>query len=173
MKRWAYVQPGYDCIATPCGVGGCGTRPGSSHGQHCDDWVYIVAPDEGDCALALVVFSGVYPRGPRREAHGADLTLHASWTNDREQIRDGVAGEECQLLGGAPCYRVWSSALHADEFWREYGAPGGALEQPESFWRGLEQRCESLAIRARDERADTRWRQCPCCKGAGTVGVPS
>jgi hypothetical protein len=85
MRREAIVRKGYDCITNPCGKNGCGTNPGNSHGQHCDDWIYAVC--EGDAALSLTVFSGAYPRGTSRPPEGADLSMHTAFPHCEDDVR--------------------------------------------------------------------------------------
>ena len=52
-RRVVVARPGYDCISSPCGKNGCGKDPGSNHGIHCDEWIYVARDESGDYALTL------------------------------------------------------------------------------------------------------------------------
>ena len=157
MKRQSYKRPGWDCIRNPCGKNGCGTNPGSSHGIHGDDWVYVVS--DGPFALSLTVFSHQFPatvppETVRRLADagpfGADLSLHVGLP-----VEDGRA-RDCEYVEGGKCYQGhrWSSVSAADEFWLDSARPGDSFDQSEGFWRALEQRFEEWRADARQEIAD-------------------
>lgn len=177
MIRASHKIPGYDCIRHPCGKRGCGTHPGSSHGLHNEEWVYVVK--DGDVALALTVGSRVYPESvPEREEwaregpQGNDLTLHVGFPVDRDEIAGrGDNKAKCELVAGGLCYQSgrWSSSLAARDFVEHHFVIGAGFDQPEFFWRALEVRCAEMGKRARMERVDTKYERCAHCDGTGTV----
>lgn len=142
MRRTFFRVPGFDCVRNPCGKRGCGTAPGAGHGIHSDEWVYVVS--DGRTALALTVFSGVFPEtvpaGTRAEMRryqptGADLTLHVGFP-----VRDG-AEHECDLVAGGRCYQGgrYTTASGADDFFALHFRRDAGFCQPEPFWLALEQ----------------------------------
>lgn len=168
MNRKAIVIPGYNCIDKPCGKNGCGERPGASHGQHCDEWLFVVSDEVGDVALALTVGAGNFPRGPRQDPEGYDLSLHVAWPTDRLQIRDSTQpNKNCTLVTGG-CFVPYSTALGADEFVAHLVASANT-DQSDSFWLPLEDRFAQLAKEYRAQRVDLDWQRCPHCDATGTV----
>lgn len=170
LRRIVETRLGYDCIATPCGKNGCGTHPGSSHGRHGDEWVYVVT--DGDFALSLVVFTDNLNGGKlpgRRTAYpiGADISGHASRPSGEDQIREASLGQECTYLDGGRCWTCWSSGLAASEFVKEHGFDADDREQNEGFWRALE--AKWIALRASVDENRPRVTQCQCCAGKGVV----
>jgi len=142
-RREVIVRPGYDCIRNPCGKNGCGKSPGAGHGIHCDEWVYLVRGDEGDCTLSLLVFSGVWPvtvptaaLGTIAFPRGADISLHCSFpTGD-----DDDAGRECEWVRGGRCWLYGSTSLGAMDFMKEFFVMEHGKDQREPFWRAMEDR---------------------------------
>ena len=146
------ITGGYDCIATPCGIRGCGERPGASHGIGSAYWGYIVGAGT-EAALVLTVDSGLYPwtSSYRRLPNGIDMTLHLNTPADGDD-----KPEECGFVRGGRCYGLHTSCLAARDFYVAHAVGdieprGGSLdldvdgsrvvpphEQPERFWRALE-----------------------------------
>lgn len=142
LVRSAVARPGYDCIEKPCGVNGCGERPGACHGRHCVEWLYAVHSRRA--CLSLVVFSGVYatPEITAKMREGvrwpilADLTLCATYevAAGDYSYNDGRA-RDCHYLGR--CFTHASWGMRAEQVWREIGGRD-RFDQNESFWRALE-----------------------------------
>jgi hypothetical protein len=169
LRRIVETRPGYDCIAKPCGERGCGTSPGSSHGRHGDEWVYVVT--DGDFGVSLVVFTdnlngGKLPGRSTAYPIGADLSGHTSRPAYEDQIRKGESGQACAYLDGGRCFSCWTSALAASEFVAEHGI-SEEREQNEGFWRALEAKWSEL--RAHVDSNRPRVRRCACCHGSGIV----
>lgn len=174
MKRTFERVPGYDCIANPCGKDGCGTRPGASHGRHCEEWIYVV--QDGDVALSLTVFSGAYPNGDTTEPTGTDMTLHVGFPIDRDQIAgrpDAIENiHDCRFVSGGKCYQggFFSGSLVASEFVKaQFDKSAAPDAQSDGFWIALENRCADWQKDARGRRADTAYAKCVHCDGIGTV----
>lgn len=136
------VRPGYDCIRNPCGKNGCGENPGAGHGIHCDEWVYVLRSQNEDCALSLLVFSGVWPAtvptaslGTMSFPRGADISLHCSFS-------PGIDGDEesraCEWVHGGRCWVHESSGLAAMEFMDDFFVKEDGKDQQDPFWRGME-----------------------------------
>jgi hypothetical protein len=132
LQRVSRLQPGYDCIRKPCGKKGCGTKPGSSHGVHCDDWIYTV--HDGKRALSLVVFSGHFPETVPVSTSKlltfpkpADLVLCAKV--------EAAYGRACFYLGMCEVVSTW--CLQGEELWKTCGGQA-CYEQSEGFWRSFE-----------------------------------
>lgn len=146
IKRHSERVPGYDCIRNPCGRGNCGKTPGGSHGIHCDDWIYVVS--DGDLALSLTVFSGIFPYSVPEDTvanlrsiypMGADLSLHVGFVVPGNDWGDDD-GQECPWVAGGRCYHgaYYSTALGARGFWNEHAGRDCGFVQPESFWMAME-----------------------------------
>src|SRR5271170_3484345 len=140
--RRVIVRPGYDCIRSPCGKNGCGKDPGASHGIHCDEWIYVVSSDSDDCALSLLVFSGVWPESVPTSARfamkmprGADLSLHCSFPTD-----DGDESRACDWVRGGRCWLHGGSSIGAMDFANEFFVKEDAKDQKEPFWVAMEDR---------------------------------
>jgi hypothetical protein len=175
LQRISSKTPGYDCIRNPCGKYGCGTNPGSSHGVHNEEWLYVVK--DGDVAMSLLVGSRVYPETvPQREEwrregpRGNDLTLHVGFPVDRDEIA-GTGTDKCEFVSGGTCYPGgrWSTAIGADRFVKRFFVVDAGFEQPETFWRALEDLCIDKGKQARADRVDTKYQRCIHCDGTGTV----
>lgn len=172
MRREFHRTPGYDCIRTPCGKNGCGTRPGSGHGIHNDVWTYVVI--DGDVALSLDVGSGIYPATvPQHirdegKIQGYAFHLHVAFPTKREQLLAGYEPEPepCKFVGLCWGDRSWFGA--ASDFVQTHFV-GETAEQPESFWKALEDQCAEWAKSERANRVDTRYERCMHCDGLGTV----
>lgn len=182
MKRDTKVRPGHDCIYAPCRFERpCKPPPsGSNHGISDDDWIYSVVSDDGLTALTLLVGSEIFPSSipaahfrnyPLKGPHGTFWTLHVAFPVDRENIRDGRWGQECDLLQGGRCADGGVFYLACDEFYKEHGNPVAkkSEEQSEAFWRALEAKHDEWAKDAHEKRADTKWERCNHCDGLGTV----
>lgn len=165
LKRHTHLRPGYDCLTTPCGQNGCGTRPGSNHGQHCDDWEYVVS--DGEIALGLTAYSGKSPRGPARAPEGVTLSLHACFPSSREQAANEERAQECEWLDGGQCFSAGHWFGLASEFWTRAHTED-AFEQGEAFWLALEGLWSELSAKARGDRVEA----CACCKGTGLAVQP-
>jgi hypothetical protein len=173
MKRIFRETEGYDCINNPCHKNGCGTKIGAGHGRACGRWLYAVA--ETDIALVLTVRSGIFPPSarlhvePHEPPEGTDLSTHAAWPVERENVQNGTRGEECCFLADGRCFIVQTTALGAMEFFKEHGRL--QREQSDGFWLALEDRFVLEAKEARLARADTKWARCLHCDGLGTVSL--
>jgi hypothetical protein len=157
MKRSSTVIPGYDHVRNPCGKT-------CIHGIHGDEWLFAVA--DGDLALVLRVYSGVYPPSvPFRVADpaypmGVDLDLHSA-TPTGDSVRDPGDGSPCEWVEGGRCWSGGRASVStADALFKEHGAR--TIEQPESFWLEMERRL-------REARAAPQFRQCSHCAGKGIV----
>ena len=141
MRRITYRTPGWDCIRNPCGQGGCGTNPGSSHGIHCEDWHYVVT--DGKIALSLEVASGVFPESVPDDLlwhscypSGSYLLLHVASSLLKD---DSKVDRPCELVEGGWCCMPFSGCSIASAFWDEHAGKDGGFVQPESFWEALEE----------------------------------
>lgn len=146
-RRVVVVRPGYDCIRSPCGKNGCGKDPGANHGIHCDEWIYVVRDEKGDCALTLLVFSGVWPESVPTSARfalkmprGADLSLHCSFPAE-----DDDESRECDWVRGGRCWVHASTGLGGMDFVNEFFVKEHGKDQKEPFWRAMEDRFEDWA----------------------------
>lgn len=171
LRRITHTRPGYDCIEKPCGVHGCGTRPGSSHGRHSDEWWYVVT--DGAFALSLRVFTNVLNNKPWPPGKapggtypmGADLSGHTDRATSEDDIREGSTGDLCEYIDGGRCWTAWTSGIAASEFVKENAVD--IFEQPDAFWRALESRWREIRDHVEENRP--RVRQCACCAGSGVV----
>lgn len=170
IRRITDVRPGYDCVANPCGKRGCGTRPGSSHGRHGDEWIYVVT--DGESAMTLTVFSKLLNGQPFPDdsdywrdfkGSGADLRLHSSFPYGDDEDVD-AKGSKCEYLDKGQCFDNGGSALAASNLFKEHGA--STLEQSEAFWLAFEAKWKEWRADARPARL---YRKCPCCDGGGRV----
>jgi hypothetical protein len=102
---------------------------------HCDDWIYAV--HDGQLALSLVVFSGVFPPTVPADTSGVFTWPKAATLMLCEKHHDEVEGEsrECFFLGRCMIISDWCS--YAQEVWSTCGGKT-SYEQEEGFWRGLE-----------------------------------
>lgn len=174
MIRKTITRPGYDCVRHPCGKHGCGTHPGSNHGIHCDDWVFVVS--EGDLALTLTVFSGIFPASVPIVARraitypmGADITLHVGFPSTAEEML-GKESRECEHVSTGRCFGMrFSTSLGARDFVEEWFDKWKGTDQSEMFWLAMERRFADWAKEARDGRCDTTHKVCPKCEGIGIV----
>lgn len=152
MKRISEKRPGYDCVRYPCGKNGCGTRPGASHGVHCEDWVYAVS--DGRLALSLRVFGGVFPASvppaPALDARyptGAGLFLHVGY-----RFPGHDADDECEYVAGGRCFtRERCSYTASGDFLALHFRKAAGFEQPEPFWLALAAELREWAKSAPDE----------------------
>jgi hypothetical protein len=167
--RKTIVIPGYDCISKPCGRNGCGERPGANHGQHCDQWIFLVSDEAGDVVLSLRVSAGNFPRGPVRPPASHDITLHVGWPTNRDQVRDSSEACPCKWVTSGKCFCPYDSPSDAHQFEQHLDLKCSHDNQPESFWLALEERFTSLAKTYRALRADTQWKKCEHCDATGTV----
>lgn len=141
LYRSALSRPGYDCVVKPCGVDGCGERPGSSHGRHCTDWVYAVHSRRA--SLSLIVFSGEFG-SPEITAEMAstitwpmiaDLTLCATYQVPPGEYVYNANARDCRWLDR--CFTHASWGLRASSVWELCGGRR-QFDQTEAFWRELE-----------------------------------
>ena len=168
MKRRVAVIPMRDCIANPCGKYGCGTDPGSSHGVHNEEWLFVVGSDAGDFALVLAMGSGVFPRSEPQPPSAYDLTSHVGWPTTRDQVRENTPRGPCDFVVGG-CYTYSTTGLGACEFADKHFVPEAKTKQPETFWAALEERAVEIEKKAMVERTDTEWQRCVHCDATGTV----
>lgn len=170
IRRASVIVPGYDCVTSPCGKSGCGSIPKYTHGAHGDEWIYSVS--DGEVALVLMVYSGVTPRRRVACPEGRSLRSHLTFPTEIERLRTGPPycdDERCEFLCGRPCILGEPRYNAARSFFQKRGAP--EYVQPESFWEALEEEFAREAAKARAARVDLTHRQCPCCKGVGTVAI--
>lgn len=137
ITRIHELVPGFDCIAKPCGRGGCGERPGASHGIHCDEWIYGI--NDGQVAVALRVFSGIYPKSVAQNRTRLDGTCvqvdgHTAFRIEGQGPSDDL---ECCWLAAGRCYPQRFSLSGADDIYRSF-QPLEQFEQPAEFWARLE-----------------------------------
>lgn len=131
-RRGRQLVAGYDC--GPDGRD-CKHEPKGNHGQHCDDWIFVIAAP--GFAVSLEVFSGEYPRGPLGVPE-MDRPLAASVVkHSPSQLYDFApdpSAKHCGFIDG-PC---WSDAgsLMARDFYELHGH--GTFDETESFWLALE-----------------------------------
>lgn len=173
MIRKSFKDPGHDCVRHPCGRGLCGVTPGGSHGIGCEMWNYVVS--DGDVAILLPVFSGVFPesvpkstRDDLNRIHAGVMQVHASFPIDRESMTRAPKSEKCEWLDGKPCLYIESYGLHAEELLKTIGVPN-SFERPEPWWVALEAWLAKEAAELRTQRADLLWERCNACDGCGTV----
>lgn len=179
FERLSRRNPGYDCCVRPCGKNGCGTRPGSSHGRHPEEWIYVLKGRE--LGLSLLIFTNIWPeftpqfiKDEDRPPRGADLSLHVGFPIDREQLAArGEHPRDCTWVGVGKCWQgsTWSTSLGADEFVREHFVIADGFEQREPFWQQLERYYFDRAAEALRERVDTTYERCARCDGTGTVRI--
>lgn len=141
----AFKNPGFVCaVDHPQCVG----KPsGQQHGVHGDEWMYIVR--SGDFALALTVYTDDYRDGKlpgypfswRDGPEGADLSLHAPFPTYDE------SPNKCGFVRSGSCFRAWSGALVARNFWRDW-SDRERFEQRDMFWGGLRIRLDELTKHA-------------------------
>ena len=164
LKRSTSVIPAYDHIVNPCGKGGCGKTPGGSHGRCSEEWIYCVS--DGECALVLRVFSGIYLYDhPRRPSEGGYISVHHSFPTCSEQLISADT-RDCTFVDAGKCFTGgYNSSLAATEFWADFGHKD-VKEQPEDFWSALEAKWEEVRPK---ERFDRTHKICDCCKGSGVV----
>lgn len=125
-RRGRQFIPAYDC-----GPGGrdCKHAKKGDHGQHCDDWMFVVA--RPGFAVSLEVFAGNFPRGQQGRPSGANLNIHSS-----KQLYEWDAKPipGCRFIE-APCFTDGTS-LGAQSFYETHGS--GKYDETEWFWRALE-----------------------------------
>lgn len=160
LRRATFLRPAYDC--GPYGRD-CKHDEKGDHGQHCDEWFYVVG--DGPHALGLGVSAGNFPRGKSRPPEGSRLHFHGPRSEREEDIQLGASGAECEYIEAGRCFgSTWFDL--AEEVFAATGAP--SFEQPESFWLDLERRFRehladyTAAIAAAPHR-------CATCGGTGLV----
>lgn len=174
-ERFMNVLPGYDCIASPCGERGCGERPGAGHGIRAEKWYFGIIDREAGLALSLDVSTTKYPATVSRESalrerpSGGMICMHVAFPVEEDDIREGRAPDECDLLG--KCYRAGCGALIASEVVDQYFVEKLGIDgQSEKFWARLAEIFESWSKSTDIVKARTRKR-CECCNGSGIVTV--
>jgi hypothetical protein len=177
VRRHSEIVPGYDCFNE------CKHPSKGNHGIHGDEWHYVVVSDDGHIALALTVYTDIYPptvekwqrdseRPIEERRSGTDLTYHVGFSTTRGEMRDydpKTWGSECPHVGRCDASRT--TALGAGEFFRAHG-DSNQFEQAESFWAALEEKLAEREGEFRGERVDLAWRRCRGCDGLGVVEVP-
>lgn len=181
LIRTSKIHPGHSCGRFVPLYNPCDKAPTCTHGWHGDEWLYAVANDQA--GLRLTVFTNehqgviVMPyskpgTGLVTGPYGADLTMHLVFPSAAtdEGILSALRAEpdRCDVLASGRCYPGYSSGLSAKLF-DEHGDKT-AFVQPESFWRVLEAKFDSLLTSALVTRVDTRFRICERCGGEGYVG---
>lgn len=178
LKRTFFKRPGYDCIRNPCGKNGCGTNPGSGHGVHCEEWVFVVS--DGQRALCLEVWSGIYPDSvPASSVHdmsrypvGAYLCAHLSFPSERDQVLD--APRECEYVDGGRCWPITYSISSAENLVpRSSSLVPGTTECPSPSAEVLFLKLEFKFVEWMSEWIPSEYARCPTCDGCGTVRRPS
>lgn len=173
-KRATFEEPGHDCRVE------CKHEVKGDHGICSSIWVYLVT--DGECTLALDVYSGIFPPTVERRAssiieypNGRELTLHVPWVcgdNAEEDIQHGRRGRECELIPAGRCWMPHSSSLGARDFWRA-NYVCAQFQQPETFWEALRAKAEELIKAAREHAKEfAHLKQCPTCRGRGVIEVP-
>lgn len=168
-KRIQIKRPGYDCVANPCGINGCGEVEDAGHGRHGDEWIYGVS--DGEVAVTLVVFTHHFPSGPRPglaldEVTPASHQIHASFATNEEQIL--AEKEKCEFVEGG-CYSA-ARYTYAEGCWKSFGGRA-TFEQVESFWVEFERHFHAEASVARIARDELGCERCSHCNGKGIVAT--
>jgi hypothetical protein len=169
MKRHQYKVEGYDCRAS------CSHRVKGEHGICSEKWNYVLTRDDGDVAITLMVSSGIYPATVTdcgQEPHGSDLTLHIGWPTTRGELRRGdAAGSECTAVKRGRCFdaeMTFTTAIGADDFCKTHFVNGAGYEQPERFWKALEDKLVEWSKSVPPDIGKT-YERCMHCDGTGTV----
>lgn len=163
MRRKAIrTEPYYCSPETGCPSKDCPGLPIESrknHGVHPDDWYFTVIVHEKQFAVTLVVFGtdlhpGIPAWHPIRDPSSSVAREPRAGYIARCTGLDPSGGDPedvCTHLG-VPC-KGGADYLIASALWANCGDPAARLDQPESFWEGLE-----LLARS--------WCECggECCK---------
>ena len=137
IERIDRTFEGWDCLRAPCETCKAGER---RHGVHCAEQHLVVRGELEDgrrVALALTVFTGVYPetvplrdRTPFRPDYypkASDLSLHV------QMPTDSPGTHKCAWFGErGRCYVDWTTALSAEEIY------GKERTVDEALWQRLE-----------------------------------
>jgi len=171
--RYWVVREGYDCITKPCGKNGCGERSGSNHGVRAEKWFYGLIDHEAGLALSLDVTTTKYPETVSRAhrfrdvATGGMVCLHAAFPVEEDDIREGRAPDDCDMLG--KCYRAGCGGLIADEIVKKHFVESRGIDgQHEEFWETLTEIFDRWSRSEDVVKARTSAR-CQCCSGRGIV----
>jgi hypothetical protein len=172
MKRESIVIKGYDCreICTDPRhkdtFGKAYATPGQTHGQHVDEWKFVLT--DGESAVVLTVFSNKasttakWPKPPE----GAHFTFHYPWRQTTEDLREERVGFECDVIPAGRCFGD-ASYRYAEEFFKEHGS--AQFEQPERFWLAFEKYAAEQIAESRANAAEFRVKRCATCAGTGVV----
>lgn len=159
MRRVSFRAAGYDCFVGVCPHDPkCGPGTGGRHGQ---EWHYVIRNDAdyGISAMALRVYTGIFPEGSRYQktppdgVDAADLSYHAGYPYEDEngEIHEPrEADRGCAYLDGDRCSELTSACLPAKEVWDTYADPS-TFEQPERFWLELERRFAEMDVEFRKQ----------------------
>jgi len=168
MIRKIQFRPGWDCISGPCThEKKCSFN--NTHGRHGDEYHHHILAKDGLTALCLLVYTDMLgpkaihpdPKPPR----GADLSLYSAFPIEKEDMRTWKPDLGVDAFSTA----AWTSALAGGEFWQAHGAGEDPSRPSETYWKALEERFVELDAIVREERVDTKWKQCPHCKGEGVL----
>lgn len=156
LVRSSRLIPGYDCGTSPCGVNGCGSRPGSGHGIGPEMWIYIVS--DGEVCLSFHVSSGRYPPAVKNRHAGEEkmdvhsLYIHSSFPMDVDELTRPLP-EVCEWLE-VPCWTDPWSMSHAKDLGERAGI-SHQFEQSEQFWSVLEDESFMRMLRVHERGAST------------------
>lgn len=162
MNRSFKEITGYDCPR--------GDHPrcnGDSHGIASTEWCFVVNTNRA--ALSLLMFTPYYPdtvtidRSQRR-FHCRNLAVCTSWPTNDASIAAATEAENCPYLG--KCHAGDSWGLLGDEFMSKHFVEAAGQEQPETFWRAME---DFLVEHIEPLIRFVQREQCRCCGGVGVV----
>lgn len=182
MKRTQQRVIGFDCRSGDCPACARGHR--GDHGISGGRYHWIVTADEGDAAVSACIYAADYPatvdpsiRREHIERQKSDIAermfgplgsyvVHAAYPTSREQVLTG-SPSACDYIG--QCYAGGDSSDVRFPFAYDAERGGILYDQPEEFWKALEERAAKDIARCRAARADREWMVCPECNGEQTV----
>lgn len=192
MKRLQFKRAGFDCRNGNCPA--CAGGRKGDHGINGGRYCWGVQSDDGLYALVLDLSADEYPETvPEhvrlRQAHdrlstdpiqkqcaiSGSLSVHARLPQKKDDLTKPVEDVACHFLAGpGPCYGdgTFMAGEHVADV-LALDAEGRILfDQPEAFWRRMEEKAERWLARARADAEETaRWKVCPTCDGETFVPV--
>lgn len=152
FQRYASVQPGFDCLYSPCLHCPPQSRPGE-HGIGCEThFLFVTFGDRlhSPLALSLLVTTSLFPETVPDHVLES-MPPFMRWgdvvTSDvHVRAPPGSDGYPCEMLGG-PCHLSGDHVMRLferKELCEIYPVVLDELEQSEEVWRRLEARFERL-----------------------------